>query len=47
MVTAANVSYDRTIAPNASVTAGYQANHTRVSAAPSRFTLNGTARTTG
>lgn len=47
VVTATNVSYDRTIAPNASVTIGYQANHTGDSAAPSAFTLNGTACTTG
>jgi poly(hydroxyalkanoate) depolymerase family esterase len=46
-VTATNVSYDATIAPGASVTIGYQANHRGDSAAPSRFTLNGTACTTG
>ncbi|MFF3331691.1 PHB depolymerase family esterase [Streptomyces sp. NPDC002888] len=44
-VTAANVSYNGTIAPNASVTIGYQANHTGNSAAPGAFTLNGAACT--
>ncbi|SEE86152.1 esterase, PHB depolymerase family [Streptomyces sp. 3213] len=46
-VTAANASYDGTIAPNASVTIGYQANHTGNSAAPTAYTLNGTACTVG
>ncbi|WP_372511341.1 extracellular catalytic domain type 1 short-chain-length polyhydroxyalkanoate depolymerase [Streptomyces cylindrosporus] len=45
-VTATNASYDATIAPNASVSIGYQANHTGNSAAPAAFTLNGTACTT-
>ncbi len=44
-VTATNVSYNGTLAPNASVTLGYQANHTGNSAAPGAFTLNGTACT--
>ncbi|WP_037676022.1 PHB depolymerase family esterase [Streptomyces griseus] len=42
-VTASNVTYNGTIAPNASVTIGYQANHTGNSAAPGSFTLNGDA----
>jgi poly(hydroxyalkanoate) depolymerase family esterase len=46
-VTAANVSYDGTIAPDASVTIGYRANHTGNSAAPTAYTLNGTACTVG
>jgi cellulase/cellobiase CelA1 len=46
-VTATNASYDGTIAPNASVTIGYQANHTGNSAAPTAYTLNGTACTVG
>jgi len=46
-VTATNASYDGTIAPNASVSIGYQANHTGNSAAPAAFTLNGTACTAG
>ncbi|MFC8675335.1 PHB depolymerase family esterase [Streptomyces griseorubiginosus] len=44
-VTATNVSYNETIAPNASVGIGYQANHGGDSAAPSGFTLNGKACT--
>ncbi|MFG2129433.1 PHB depolymerase family esterase [Streptomyces sp. NPDC048751] len=44
-VTATNVTYNGTIAPNASVTIGYQANHTGNSAAPGSFTLNGAACT--
>ena len=44
-VTATNVAYNGTIAPNASVTIGYQANHSGNSAAPTAFTLNGTACT--
>jgi len=44
-VTATNASYDGTLAPNASVTIGYQASHTGNSAAPSAFTLNGSACT--
>ncbi|MFF3967458.1 PHB depolymerase family esterase [Streptomyces griseorubiginosus] len=46
-VTATNVSYNGTIAPNASVGIGYQANHGGDSAAPSGFTLNGKACTAG
>nr|WP_229713129.1 PHB depolymerase family esterase [Streptomyces fuscichromogenes] len=41
-VTAADVSYNATIAPNASVSIGYQATHTGNSAAPTAYTLNGT-----
>jgi poly(hydroxyalkanoate) depolymerase family esterase len=44
-VTATNATYNGTLAPNASVTIGYQANHTGNSAAPTAFTLNGTACT--
>ncbi|WP_373314502.1 extracellular catalytic domain type 1 short-chain-length polyhydroxyalkanoate depolymerase [Streptomyces griseosporeus] len=40
-VTATNASYNGTLAPNASVTFGYQATHTGNSSAPSAFTLNG------
>ncbi|ALV38984.1 PHB depolymerase family esterase [Streptomyces sp. CdTB01] len=46
-VTATNASYDGTIAPNASVSLGYQANHSGNSAAPTAFTLNGTACAAG
>lgn len=46
-VTATNASYDGAIAPNESVTIGYQANHTGNSAAPTAYTLNGTACTVG
>ncbi|MEV6167153.1 PHB depolymerase family esterase [Streptomyces sp. NPDC051954] len=46
-VTATNASYNGGIAPNASVTIGYQASHTGSSAAPSAHTLNGTACTSG
>ncbi|MFF4505891.1 PHB depolymerase family esterase [Streptomyces sp. NPDC001401] len=46
-VTATNASYDGTLAPNASVTIGYQASHTGNSAAPTAFALNGTACTAG
>jgi poly(hydroxyalkanoate) depolymerase family esterase len=42
-VTATNAAYNATIAPNGSVTIGYQANHGGDSAAPGAFTLNGTA----
>jgi len=42
-VTARNVSYDGDIAPNASVTIGFQATHTGNTAAPGSFTLNGAA----
>lgn len=44
-VTATNATYNGTIAPNASVSIGYQANHSGNSAAPSGFKLNGTACT--
>ncbi|MEU7721263.1 extracellular catalytic domain type 1 short-chain-length polyhydroxyalkanoate depolymerase [Streptomyces tibetensis] len=46
-VTATNVSYNGTIAPGASVNFGYQASHAGNSAAPTAFTLNGTACATG
>ncbi|GLW46966.1 hypothetical protein Stsp02_26280 [Streptomyces sp. NBRC 14336] len=46
-VTATNASYNGTLAPNASVSIGYQATHTGNSAAPGAFTLNGTACTVG
>lgn len=46
-MTATNAWYDGTIAPNASVTIGYQATHTGNSAAPTAYTLNGTACTVG
>jgi poly(3-hydroxybutyrate) depolymerase len=39
--TAKNVSYNATIAPNASVSIGFQASHTGNSAAPASFSLNG------
>jgi endo-1,4-beta-xylanase len=42
-VTASNVSYNAAIPPGGSTTIGFQANHTGNSAAPSGFTLNGTA----
>lgn len=42
-VTATNAAYNGTLAPNASVTIGYQASHTGNSAAPGAFTLNGKA----
>ncbi|MFC8428358.1 PHB depolymerase family esterase [Streptomyces sp. NPDC057253] len=44
-VTATNASYNAAIAPNASVSIGYQANHGGNSAAPGAFTLNGKACT--
>ncbi|MGW1717399.1 extracellular catalytic domain type 1 short-chain-length polyhydroxyalkanoate depolymerase [Streptomyces sp. NPDC002156] len=46
-VTATNATYNAAIAPGASVGIGYQASHTGNSAAPSGFTLNGTACTAG
>lgn len=46
-VTAAGASYNASLAPGASVSIGYQANHTGNSAAPGTFTLNGTACTAG
>ncbi|MEU4531666.1 cellulose binding domain-containing protein [Micromonospora ureilytica] len=42
-VTARNVSYNSTIAPNTSVDIGFQATHTGSAGRPSAFTLNGTA----
>lgn len=42
-VTATNATYNGTLAPNASVSIGYQASHTGNSSAPAAFTLNGTA----
>ncbi|MCQ9133704.1 cellulose binding domain-containing protein [Streptomyces hilarionis] len=44
-VTARNLSHDAVIAPGASVTIGYQATHTGDAAAPTAYTLNGTACT--
>ena len=44
-VTATNATYNGTIAPNASVDIGYQANHGGNSATPTAFTLNGTTCT--
>ncbi|WP_433550085.1 cellulose binding domain-containing protein [Micromonospora zamorensis] len=44
-VTARNVSYNATIAPNTSVDVGFQATHTGNAGRPSAFTLNGTACT--
>ncbi|WUR57435.1 cellulose binding domain-containing protein [Micromonospora chokoriensis] len=44
-VTARNVSYNATFAPNTSVDIGFQATHTGNSGRPSAFTLNGTACT--
>ena len=41
-VTATNAGYNGTLAPGASTTIGYQANHTGNAAAPTGFTLNGT-----
>ncbi|MER7165686.1 cellulose binding domain-containing protein [Micromonospora sp. NPDC000207] len=40
-VTARNVGYNTAIAPGASVSIGFQANHTGNTAAPTAFTLNG------
>ncbi|GAA4260906.1 glycoside hydrolase family 11 protein [Dactylosporangium darangshiense] len=42
-VTATNVSYNAAIPPGGSTTIGFQATHTGNGAAPSGFTLNGTA----
>ncbi|MFI7283670.1 PHB depolymerase family esterase [Micromonospora chersina] len=42
-VTARNVSYNGTIAPNGSVDIGFQATHTGNTGKPTSFTLNGTA----
>jgi poly(3-hydroxybutyrate) depolymerase len=40
-VTARNVSYNTEIAPNASISIGFQANHTGNTSKPTSFTLNG------
>lgn len=45
-VTATNAAYNGTLAPGASVTIGYQANHTGTTSAPGAFTLNGEPCTT-
>ncbi|MCM4078100.1 cellulose binding domain-containing protein [Paractinoplanes hotanensis] len=45
-VTARNVAYNAAIAPNASVSVGFQANHTGNTAVPTAFTLNGAVCTT-
>ncbi|MPY64662.1 PHB depolymerase family esterase [Streptomyces spongiae] len=45
-VTATNATYNAAIAPGASVSIGYQAGHTGVSAGPTAFTLNGANCTT-
>jgi endo-1,4-beta-xylanase len=42
-VTATNVNYNAAIPPGGSTTIGFQANHTGNTAAPSGFSLNGTA----
>ncbi|MGA5300043.1 cellulose binding domain-containing protein [Nucisporomicrobium flavum] len=44
-VTARNVSYNGDLAPNASLTIGFQADHTGNAAAPTSFTLNGASCT--
>ncbi|MDG6103906.1 PHB depolymerase family esterase [Dactylosporangium aurantiacum] len=44
-VTARNVSYNAVLAPGASTTIGFQANHTGNTARPAAFTLNGAACT--
>ncbi|TYB39910.1 PHB depolymerase family esterase [Micromonospora sp. AP08] len=46
-VTARNVSYNGTIAPNGSVDIGFQATHTGDTGKPTSFTLNGTACAVG
>ncbi|MET8850712.1 cellulose binding domain-containing protein [Amycolatopsis sp. NPDC004625] len=46
-VTATNVGYNAELAAGASTTIGFQANHTGNTAAPTSFTLNGTACTAG
>ncbi|WP_323373461.1 cellulose binding domain-containing protein [Plantactinospora alkalitolerans] len=46
-VTARNVNYNATLAPNAPVVIGFQANHTGNTATPTAFTLNGAACTVG
>ena len=40
-MTATNVSYNGALAPGASATIGYQANHTGNAGAPTGFKLNG------
>ncbi|GIM97339.1 hypothetical protein Ato02nite_091320 [Paractinoplanes toevensis] len=47
LVTAKNASYNAVIAPNASVSVGFQADHTGNAAAATSFTLNGAACTVG
>ncbi|MBE3016200.1 cellulose binding domain-containing protein [Microbispora sp. NEAU-D428] len=44
-ITAANVSYNGTLAPGASTEIGFQAAHTGDAAKPTAFTLNGNACT--
>jgi glucose/arabinose dehydrogenase len=46
-ITAVNASYNATIAPGASVTLGYLAQHTGDASPPPRFTLNGDACAVG
>ncbi|MGW6738580.1 extracellular catalytic domain type 1 short-chain-length polyhydroxyalkanoate depolymerase [Streptomyces sp. NPDC055013] len=46
-VTASSASYNAALAPGASVSIGYQANHTGNSGAPGAFTLNGTGCVSG
>ncbi|MFI6230332.1 PHB depolymerase family esterase [Micromonospora echinospora] len=46
-VTARNVAYNATIAPNASVSIGFQATHTGNTGAPASFALNGTTCSAG
>ncbi|MFE9422687.1 endo-1,4-beta-xylanase [Kitasatospora sp. NPDC006697] len=46
-VTATSLSYNGTLAPGAATTVGFQATHTGNTAAPTAFTLNGTACTIG
>jgi len=46
-VTATNVGYNAAIAPGGSVSFGFQATQTGNAAAPTGFTLNGAACTTG
>ncbi|MEV2251193.1 PQQ-dependent sugar dehydrogenase [Streptomyces sp. NPDC050147] len=46
-ITATNATYNATIAPGASITLGYLADHTGDSSPPPRFTLNGDACAVG
>ena len=46
-VNAKNVDYDGTIAPGASTSIGFQANHTGNTAAPASFSLNGATCSAG